>query len=991
MISKKLQQDIEDTAVAAEVNNELNAIPEEEEVVGLQEQLEQPVETDPAPAIPFAEEPVDEPIQVASLFGLGAKIFKSKSKAEKAAELADVEARVLPPLPDTPVVQTPGGLLVRAASQEDIDLFNEAVGGAYTKGINFPAIAEGIGDLDLADYMAKVKDANKQLFEASRRGTLNFESLKVLAEKQGLDVTVEKWLTRTPGSGDTAEDILAGLIAYQGVSKEAMALSKKINLLEAGPERDLALDQWHKLATLEGVLGANVSGAGSEAGRTLYMLRQAQQNLEIGDIESRSQQLVRLFGSDNVEDIAYMHHLYMGLPDARAKAKFTQQGIASKSMDIIVEIWINSILSSPVTHMINIAGNSMFYLTRMAENTVAAGIGTVRSKITGNLSRVRAREAFIEGQTLIDTFGDALIMAGRTFVTELPQSPGMKIDVRNTRSIGSTGDLTQLMNEGPLQGAVNILGVSIRLPGRFLLAEDEFFKAIGYRAALRKLAYVNGANLYDNLVEGGMDAIEAQKKAAEETANILNNPQNYPDLVGDAQAASKELTFQADLSDSMASLQGAMSHPIAKLIVPFFKTPTNVINETLKRTPIALAYPSVRKAIAAGGRDADIATSKIAMGSMVGGYFAYQAMSMGAAGEQDTIIIGAGPSDPAKRQAFDRQGLYPYTINFRIKEGPDKGKYTSYTYSRLDPISGVLSMGADMANYAMYEDGEQNLQELAMHMGMSTFSYATQMPFLQGVSELATVFRAPNPQAQFEAFLQLSTQKVTEAGLAVVPGSSSFWSGVGRVADPTARSAMLPASGEVLGFSLSDDPAAGGPMTRGFYSALQKMKSRNPMFNDELPPRLNLWNEKMTVGEGSGWEMVSPIRVRTTKFNVLDQELVKLGGGVSMPKGSIKGVRLNADQYNRLIILMNEADFVSESEDGLALMPGDKGYDPQNTMKPELVNFILLDTDYQALGKTDRLDQINNVIQQFRTAARDQLLQEDLYLAAKVSEKDKVK
>ena len=64
--------------------------------------------------------------------------------------------------------------------------------------------------------------------------------------------------------------------------------------------------------------------------------------------------------------------------------RFLQKGLAAKSMDVITEVWINSILTSPVTHMVNIAGNASFMGLRNLETYVAAGFGAARSAVTGS-------------------------------------------------------------------------------------------------------------------------------------------------------------------------------------------------------------------------------------------------------------------------------------------------------------------------------------------------------------------------------------------------------------------------------------------------------------------------------------------------------------------------------------------------------------------------------------------------------------------------------
>ena len=47
----------------------------------------------------------------------------------------------------------------------------------------------------------------------------------------------------------------------------------------------------------------------------------------------------------------------------------------------------------------------------------------------------------------------------------------------------------QLENGGAIARGVDLLGEMVRLPGRFLTAEDEFFKAVGYRMELHARAF----------------------------------------------------------------------------------------------------------------------------------------------------------------------------------------------------------------------------------------------------------------------------------------------------------------------------------------------------------------------------------------------------------------------------------------------------------------------------------------------------------------------
>jgi len=636
---------------------------------------------------------------------------------------------------------------------------------------------------------------------------------------------------------------------------------------------------------------------------------------------------------------------------------------------MVVEVWINSILTAPTTHMVNVVGNSVFMATRVVEQVPAAAYGAVRTAITGARDKARFRDVVNSLEGIRKGFLDAMIVSGKTLFTEEPSDIVSKIDVRNRRAIGTSGDPRVIIDEirsgNAGAAAVNMLGISARMGGRFLLAEDEFFKGVGYRMSLHQMVGTRTANMYDELVAAGKTPQEAKQMAAAEGARLMANPPKG--LVEDARDAARQMTFQGDLDGFLGDMQGGMSHPVAKLFVPFYKTPTNVMKETMVRSPLMLAYPGFYKKLAAGGREADIAFGQVATGSMISSAFAYMAMGIDDP-DKELIIMGSGPPDPEAQQAMMRKGIQPFSINFKNEDGT----YTSVTYSRLDPISGMLAMAADFAYYANYEEDQAVIDRLAMAMTMSLAEYTLDMPFLQGVQELTRVFTNADPMIRQEQFMEMIGGKVTEAGLAFVPGMSSFSAGIERMQDPTVSSPMLPEAGLI-----GEDPTQLPAFMRGFYTELQRAKGRNPFFSDSVPPKLNLWGEKITAGSGEGWEFWSPIRVQDTKFAPIDDELMALGDGIKMPNKKISGVRLNAVQYNKWLTTMN-------SMDKRGRMPGDAGYDVGQTMLPLLMDIIGTEY-YQSLPtKEDKLDKITTVVGTFKTAARKMLVAGDPDLAVKI-------
>lgn len=893
-------------------------------------------------SIPAPE--IDPEGQQVAAFGLG------DLTTGIAKRVLEAEKKVMPPIPDKPIQEVGGQLLIREADPEEVSLINNALGGEYTKGINFPRIADNIADADMGDYLSRLKDANVDLFEKARRGTINFDGLLKMAEDQGIDHIVAEWLERSPGDGDTAEKVLGGLLGAMEISKEIGDTFSAARVLGDQPEEKAKmLTRAKQLMTMEAVLYANISGAASESARTMYVLRELGQRSGI-NVGERADELINIFGAENVQDIEYLGDLYMALPK-KSRAKFVQQGMLSKSMDVVAEVWINSILTHPATHMVNVAGNSLFYGTRVAETALAGVIGKGRTALgIGGKDRVRMRESLVQLDAIRESFVDAMVVSGRTLFTEETADAASKIDTRKRRAIGTSGDPRVIMNEIK-QGnfgaaAVNALGVYYRMGGRFLLAEDQFFKAIGYRSKLRQEAALRGANMYDEAIASGKTTEQARQAAAAEEARILLNPPQV--VVQDAQQAAKELTFQGDLPSGLAS--ETFAHPIAKLFVPFYRTPMNIMGETLKRSPVMLMYPGFHKKLLAGGRETDLAVAQVSLGSMIMGAFAMT--SMGFDGPDENVIItGAGPSNPKARQAMLRKGIQPHSISLKNEDG----SYTSVTYSRLDPVSGMLAMAADFAYYAQYEQDQSVLDNLGMAAVVGISEYAMQMPFLQGVSELTGALTQSDPAMRGEKVMELIGQKPTEAFLSFAPSVSAFSAGIERINDPTVGSYMLP---EDLG-----DPTQMPAFMRGFYTALQKAKARNPFFSDSVPPRLNLWGETMMAGEGHGWEFVSPIRIKDTKYAPVDDELMRLGGGISMHPRKIDGVILNAEPYNEWVTLTNKLDVSG-------LLPGQKGYDISTTLLPTLSQLIK-HPDYDALPTNDdRLQEISNVVGRYRKQAR---------------------
>jgi len=919
----------------------------------LEDSLALPEETRPQP------EP--EPVRVAG-FGTALRQL-GKAAARRTTE---AERRVTMSTSEPPPVQEVGNTLqITPADPAEIKRINQQLGGEYTKGLNMPEILRVSGDFDAADYMSRFKDANAELFENARRGKIGFDDMLAMAEARGFDDVVYNLMQRKPGETLPPEDFLAGMLAHTQLMQQARRQWEVALEMPKGPDKDAAMNQALALSTAHSKIATSISATASEAGRTLQI------SGEMGrrGIPQVSEELT-LFGAETAEEIEVVGRRYLSITDPKAQRRFVEKGLVAQSMDVMAEVFINSILSSPITHMINIAGNASFSGIKTLETFYASGFGRIRSTLTGTADRVRAQEGIARLEGIRRSLLDAVLVAGKSFATETPVSRGSKIDARTRRAIGTTGnpkEILEMARQGDLFSAsVNAYGSFIRLPGRFLMTADEFFKAIESRGTLYQQAQIRASKMYDETIAAGGTVEEAQQAAALERASVVENP---PESVRtEAETQSRTGTFTEQLGPNLENLQRAVSHPLAKLFVPFFTTPVNIMKSTLTRTPLMLAYPKFYKTIRQGGREADMAMARVAVGSTIMAGFAYS--SFGFDGEDKSlIIVGKGPSDPEARRAMRRQGFQPYSINIL----QDDGSYKSLTYSRFDPLSGLLAMAADFAYYAQYENDQNKLDQLAMAASLSTASYMMEMPLLQGASELQVALMQPNPADKFDALSELLGEKVTQATLAAIPGSGSAARALTRTQDPTLRETqMLPEEG-MFGEDVTELPS----VLRGFYRALEQAKAGNPLFNEDVPPRLNLWGEEIKAGKGYAWEFISPVRVQDARFQAVDEEMVRIGDGISRTPRKIDGVLLNREERNNWIKLTNKIDQYGR-------LPTNPNYDVNTTLIVDL-NRLISSQQYKDLPTDDdRLRILKNIVSQRRSAARKLLLQQNTDLNKKI-------
>ena len=249
---------------------------------------------------------------------------------------------------------------------------------------------------------------------------------------------------------------------------------------------------------------------------------------------------------------------------------------------------------------------------------------------------------------------DTLRMTGKTFKTSRNvldsaasplEAPTHQLSYENMRQVmlknapeGAELTLWQELQARAFGGLGNV----INFPSRIMMTTDEFWKQINFRAHLFD-------KLYQQAEERGLrsgDEIKAYINAKTNEAFAPNGAVARGELTADSLLYAQEATWTQPLNGGIGgTIQDAViKSPSLRFILPFVKTPTNIIRDFNKSNPLtAWMFKDVREKFRAGGEARAEALGKVAMGSII----TCAAVSLAERG----LITGSLPKDPKLRKA----------------------------------------------------------------------------------------------------------------------------------------------------------------------------------------------------------------------------------------------------------------------------------------------------------------------------------------------------
>ena len=782
---------------------------------------------------------------------------------------------------------------------------------------------------DVQAAMRDMAEAFQGEIDAARRGVQTNEETARLASQLGM--TVEDLLSRQHGQPWNAETALAARRLYTASGERLLQAAQAAAAPGSGALEAMA---FRRMMAVHAAIQAQVIGARTETARALQawaipagsareQMRAIEQLLEGGTGVETAQQMARRMAA-----------LAQALPPEEALAaagQFARRGWGAASIEAIQEVWINALLSSPSTHLANITGNGVLLFLSAVERQGAAGVSALRASAPG--------EGIMPGEAAAMLYGvstgirDAFRLMARSYAdggtelgmligkAEMPRDPA--ISARNFGVDGGSG----------LGRAMDFIGHQVvRAPGRAMGAEDAFFKSLNYRMELHAASL---REAYSRLASRG-EAATVESIGAE-MGRIMRDPPEHIRI----QAADFALynTFNREAGPWARRLMGlrntesAAANLAVATVLPFVRTPANILSYSFERTPFAPLVGQWRADVAAGGARRDLALGRMATGSAM----MLMAMDMASRG----MITGGGADDPNERAFQQRAGRQPYSV--RVGDA-------WVSLNRLDPFGFILGAAADLHELTARADIEpEEVNEVSEIMAALTLSVSRMVAdrsWMTGVSRAIQAIDGRNPNA--ETFIAGTLSSL------LVPGAVAT---ARRIADPVTRDAM------------------------GMQDAIQ---NRIAGLSQRLIPRRNLWGEQERPGlrsiagsetAAAAFNAVTPARVGVPNARPIDREMERLNlgiGGIER-RQSLSGVEVNLRDFPQAL-------------DRLRQLAGNA------LRRPEYGNLGLRDAlnemvqgrgpqgeRYQAapdFGRDSKAAMIRGVAEVYRSHARDQVLAE---------------
>lgn len=686
---------------------------------------------------PAAPEAVETP---------NARVEPPVSQGEAVADKPDVGSDAAAPLPgikladeDTEAVLK--GMTDDAAAIEKHGGWYQAIEAGHTfgRGEKVP-YAKLNTERDVDDFLARVVDVAEEQLDRQKGGAVLSDAKVQHMVRQRAQLFDEdpalllgKLWQSGAGAARMVADMEAGYLVASRMFQDSYALAARIKLgdfSEFGSREGALAALKHRMSVATSVYGAARSITAA-SGRSLRRMR-TDLRLDPETIKS-----MKALDGDRLADLLLETD---GLP--RNIAKVANPSLWAQAVDYSQFLLINNLVSGPKTQIINGLTNAYMVgarpLERMLGAAVPAAMGNAQSRLV-------LEEAVKQYAYLGAAFPEGFRVAVKAFVrNDSLLTPHGSEAWRGVQ--GGGRDAFRAVrwkawdNPGNiLHNALTVASVPLGLPTRALGTVDELVKQTVYRSKVMAAAHVEGTKAG---IAAGLKGKDLSRHVATFVRDRLDSAFDVEGRGTDAKAVreAQVATFQQELLPKTIgrTVQTAVqTHPLLRLVLPFVRTPTNIIRYGWKLTPGLNVLQREYKEMLLGRMGAE-AQAQATGQMMMGGLFMGTAAFMVANGR----VTGGGPKDYNTAQTLRATGWQPYSV---VVENED-GTRTYVPYGRLDPVAIPFGIVSDVMDALDVLEGEET-PEIGAAIGALMIAVSKQFTsktYLVGLGNLMEAMQDPD-------------------------------------------------------------------------------------------------------------------------------------------------------------------------------------------------------------------------------------------------------
>lgn len=788
--------------------------------------------------------------------------------------------------------------------------------------------------LDQKGMLAFVDSEMKPILDRMlNRGKRTDAGQEQLAKKEmaarGFDVNrFAEFTAQLTGNGDIKES--AAVKARELMLTERVLLAKTTELADTANETLAPADimKWQMAGVMHQQIHAMLRAVRSEGGHLLRAF-----NFIKKDPALSTHRMNQLYDAQGGLEAARLKlTAYANAKTDADRASVLADSARAIGINMFIEYRTMNILSSVKTHITNTIGNSGVVVSeiwnRFTAETMGGGQGvdsgetmalidgmwdglrkvreqwsTHKANKGGTVAALRSIPEMWEADPSISIVGDAGINQ-----RSLTRDNALEVIGAAKAAIGLSREHGLISNG--LSYMVEYWGRLLGISNDILLSTDMFFKTVASHGELNALNHRKAVELSGGDKAKYRTLFDHYKR---------NTPLEHRKA---ALEYGKFVTFQNDLNGFAKSLNDLrVKHPLTRALIPFFKTPANIMKYAARHTPgIARMFDDIRAEL----DSPDTAIRHIAEARVMTGTMVWTtALGLAASG----YLTGAGATDDNEKEKARATGWQANSLRLPGRDGePD----TYIALDRLDPAAFLLNTAASLVE--IYDSMDNDDLGKAMVAGLgAAFRVASERTYLKSLSDAVDAVRDWDGYEGDRARRGFFTS--------LVPASSMLRA-VAQEADPTQR--------EIDGI-------------------FDSIRAGIPGMSSDLPVRRNFLGEAVTSDGYFGSDFMSPLRQSMDKQDAVYDEIYRLtrsGQKIpSMPGRYIqhngKAIRMDGQQYSRFLELA-----------GTGLRYGGKN-------AKERIAETIKSPAYRNWDDEKKAKQIRTIIESYRTEARKRTKRDD--------------